>query len=395
MALLLVVAALCLLTTTAEAAMGLTELPGRDGDGPVTVYYPSSSEAQPVKQGRFTLQLARDGEPRRGNGRLIVISHGSGGAPWVHADLARALVEDGFVVAIPRHRGDNYEDPSTPGPDSWRRRPAEVSRAIDAVEQDARFRPRLALDKVGMYGMSAGGHTALSLAGGRWSPAGFRQHCESHIAEDFQACVGLITSLKGNVLDGLKTTLALWVIRYRFSDAAWQTHADPRIAAVVAGVPFAADFDMASLATPRVPLALVTAPRDRWLIPRFHGERVLQACPACQRLADVPGGGHGALLSPLPPGLTGLVGDLLNDPPGFTRAVLPDIDRRIAAYFRARLGVSASAAEKRDAPTDRSTFDPSPRRFHSPAFTGPASDSPPASARARYRVAIPRRARAG
>jgi predicted dienelactone hydrolase len=333
----LLAAALVLFAATAEATVGLTEIPGREGDRIVTVYYPSSSDAQTVKHGLFDFQLAREGAPRRGNQRLIVISHGSGGAPWVHADLARALVEDGFVVAMPTHHGDNYEDHSTPGPESWRRRPVEVSHAIDAVGQDPRFGPLLALDKVGMYGFSAGGHTALSLAGGRWSPARFKEHCESHITEDFQACVGLATRLNGNLLDRAKTAIALWVIRYRFSDAAWRVHTDPRIAVIVAGCPYAADFDMASLATPRVPLGLVTAPRDKWLIPRFHGERVLQTCTPCERLADVPNGGHGALLSPLPPGLSGLVGDLLNDPPGFDRGVLPGIDRKIVAFFRKHL----------------------------------------------------------
>jgi predicted dienelactone hydrolase len=333
----LIAAVLALFAATAEAAVGLTEIAGKEGDGTVTVYYPSSSDAQTVKHGLFTFQLARNGTPRRGNGRLIIISHGSGGAAWVHADLARTLVEDGFIVAVPAHRGDSYGDDRTPGPQSWQRRPAEVSRAIDAVGQDGRFGPLLVLDRVGMYGMSAGGHTALSLAGGRWSPAGLRQHCESHISEDFQSCVGLITRLNGNFLDGWKTTTALWVIRYRFSDATWQTHTDPRIAAIVAAVPYAADFDMASLAAPRVPLGLVTAPRDKWLIPQFHSERVLQACAPCERLADVPNGGHGAMLSPLPPGLSGLVGDLLNDPPGFDRAVLPGIDRKIAVFFRKHL----------------------------------------------------------
>src|SRR5207244_1062238 len=82
----------------------------------------------------------------------------------------------GFVVAMPAHRGDNTKDSGTPGPESWKRRPAEISHAIDAVAQDARFARLLTLDKVGMYGMSAGGHTALSLAGGRWSPARFTQH---------------------------------------------------------------------------------------------------------------------------------------------------------------------------------------------------------------------------
>ena len=171
---ILVAAALALLAAAAEASMGLTEIAGKQGDGIVTVYYPSSGDARAVKQGPFTLQLARQGAPQEGNRRLIVISHGSGGAPWVHADLARALVEDGFVVAMPAHRGDNYADHSTPGPESWRLRPVEVSHAIDVVGADARFRPLLALDKVGMYGFSAGGHTALSLAGGDGHPRASR-----------------------------------------------------------------------------------------------------------------------------------------------------------------------------------------------------------------------------
>ena len=334
---LLLAAALAVLAARADASVGVTEVAGTGGDSPITVYYPSTSEATPLKRGPFALSVAWQGAPARGNGRLVVLSHGSGGSPWVHADLARALVDDGFVVAMPEHRGDNFRDLSTPGPESWRRRPLEVSRAIDAVGQDPRFRPLLALDRVGMYGMSAGGHTALSLAGGRWSPAAMKQHCEAHIREDFQSCVGLITRLNGNLLDGPKTMLALWVLWYRFSDATWRTHTDPRIAAVVAAVPYAADFDMASLAAPRVPLALVTARQDRWLVPRFHGEAVLRACAGCERLADLATGGHGAYLSPLPPGLTGLVGDLLNDPPGFDRAELPAVDRKIAAFFRKHL----------------------------------------------------------
>jgi len=330
---LILVVVFLLCSAAAEGSVGVTEIPGKDGDGPVTVYYSSSSDAKTLKRGPFTFQMAWQGVPARGNGRLIVISHGSGGSPWVYADLAGTLVEDGFVVAMPEHRGDNYKDHSTPGPESWRRRPAEVSRAIDVVGEDPRFKPVLRLDKVGVYGMSAGGHAALSLAGGRWSPERFKEHCEAHIREDFQSCVGLVTRLRGNIFDGVKETIALWVIRYRFGDAAWQTHTDPRVAAIVAGVPFAADFDMASLASPPVPLGLVTAGQDKWLVPRFHGEAVLQACRTCERVADIPDGGHGALLSPLPPNLTGLIGDLLNDPPGFNRAALPEVDRKIAAFF--------------------------------------------------------------
>jgi predicted dienelactone hydrolase len=325
--------------SSAQAAVGLTEIPGMAGDGPVTVFYPSSGEAEALRRGPFTLQVAPQGPVERGNGRLVVISHGSGGSPWPQSDLARELVNAGFIVALPQHKGDNHRDDRHPGPDSWTMRPAEVSRAIDAVAADARFAPLLALDRVGMYGMSAGGHTALSLAGGRWSPAAFAKHCDAHLAEEFHACVGLTTRLTGGWADGIKLVAAHLVIRWRFDDATPRAHHDPRIAAVVAGVPAAADFDMASLVTPRVPLGLITARQDRWLAPRFHSDRVLAAClPRCQLLADLPRGGHGALLSPLVPGLDGLIGDLLNDPPGFDRAaVVPDVNRAISAFFRRHL----------------------------------------------------------
>ena len=83
---------LFLLCAAAQAAVGLTESQGLQGDGPVTVFHPTAAAAQPQKRGPFTIQAALEGAPERGNGRLVVISHGSGGSPWVHADLARALV---------------------------------------------------------------------------------------------------------------------------------------------------------------------------------------------------------------------------------------------------------------------------------------------------------------
>jgi predicted dienelactone hydrolase len=219
-----------------------------------------------------------------------------------------------------------------------------VSRAIDAIGRDPRFAPLLSLDRVGMYGMSAGGHTALVLAGGRWSPARLRDHCEAHIADDFAGCVGLSTRLNGDALDEAKKAIALTVIRRRLTTTSPGTATtDPRIQAVVAGVPFAADFDMASLASPRVTLALVNAGRDRWLVPQFHGGAVLQAClPRCELLADLPSAGHGALLSPLPPldAMPATLRDLIADPPGFDRSQMPVVDRAIASWFARRLAAS-------------------------------------------------------
>jgi len=322
----------------ARAAVGVADIPATADEGRITVFYPTQATAAQVRHGAFTFPLATDAPPVRGNGRLVMISHGSGGSAWGHADLAMALVASGFVVAVPEHRGDNSRDPTHPGPVSWTIRPQEVSRAIDAVGRDPRFAPLVSLDRVGVYGMSAGGHTALSLAGGRWSPAGFARHCEAHIDEDFPACVGLATRQTGSMWDGLRRWIALAVIRYRFADGTPRVDVDPRVAAVVAAVPFAADFDMTSLAHPAVPLALITARHDRWLTPRFHGDRVLELCKTCEQLVDVADGGHGALLSPLPPGITGLEGELLNDPPGFDRVkATAAIDAATVDFFRRHL----------------------------------------------------------
>ncbi len=324
----------------AQAALGVTELPARADDGPITVFYPTDAPEQRwAPGGRMTLNVARDAAPAPGNGRLVIVSHGSGGSPWVHADLARALTEAGYVVAVPRHAGDNYLDDGTPGPESWERRPAEASRAIDTVAADPRFAAHLKLERVGVYGMSAGGHTALTMAGGRWSPSLFAEHCARHLADDFNACVGLATGLDGGWLDGVKVWLARSILELRFgSDGRLRTHSDPRIAAVVAAVPHAASFEPASLAYPRVPLALASARADTWLHPRFHSDAVLQVCAHCEHLSAAAQAGHGAYLSPMPTGFTGLAGRLLNDPPDFDRTTMAAMNARITAFFGRHLG---------------------------------------------------------
>ena len=78
----------------ARAQTGVTELPGLAGDGPVTVFYPSPGTNRPVQRGPLTLQLSEGGDIGPVNGRLVVVSHGSGGNPWVHTDLARELPGD-------------------------------------------------------------------------------------------------------------------------------------------------------------------------------------------------------------------------------------------------------------------------------------------------------------
>ena len=323
----------------AGAATGMAVIPSQAGE-PVTVLYPTQATPSPLQRGPFTLQVAIDAAPAGGNGRLVVLSHGSGGAVWPQFDLGHALVAAGFTVAMPLHAGDNWRDGSERGPVSWERRPREVSQAIDAVAAQSaangRFAPlQLGLQRTGAYGMSAGGITVLALAGARWSPALLARHCDAHIAEDFPACAGPTTELTGGMLDEAKIAIARRVVHAKLGDdGAWRSWHEPRIAAVVAAVPMASPIDMGSLAVPRVPLGLVRAGQDAWLAPRWHSDAVLAACGThCTLVADMAQAGHGSILSPMVTDVTGPAARLLRDPPGFDRSELAQVYAAIVAFF--------------------------------------------------------------
>jgi hypothetical protein len=330
---------------TEAPRLGFMQLPQPDGAA-TTVFYPAAGDEVPVRQGPFQLSWVPGGEPLKGNGRLVVISHGSGGSPWVHVDLARALVHRGFTVAVPLHHGDSYLDPSQPGPVSWRKRPQEISEAIDRVARHQALAGRLSFDAVGVFGGSAGGHAVLSLAGGAWSDERFKSHCDQNIEQDFSSCVGFLTLLQGDALDPLKIWAARRVIHCRFSDATLHRHREPRITAAVAMVPFAADFIPESLARPAVHLGLVIARKDVNQVPRFHVENIVKACaPHCEVVMDLPEGGHGAMLSPMPPLGRGSVAEhLLADPPSFDRGqAIAELNTRIADFFVRTLAVQLSS----------------------------------------------------
>lgn len=333
---LTILIALCI-AAPLYAATGLTEIVATPQHGLVTVFYPASGSNQSLNKIGLPVFALPNASPLKGNGRLIVMSHGSGGSPWDYADLAGILVEAGFVVALPEHAGDNHQNGKDAGPASWQIRPQEISLAIDAIAQDARFAPNLKLNQVGMYGISAGGLTALTLAGGRWSSAQLVQHCNAHIREDFNACAGTFFQLNGGVFDRLKIAIVQLTLRWRFNDATWHNHSDPRITAIVAGVPYGAVFDVNSLTQPKIPVALITARKDVWLHPQFHSDPILQVCQSCTLLHEFQTGGHGALLSPIRSPLEGLIAQLISDPIDFDRQETARVNQKISAYFQQRL----------------------------------------------------------
>lgn len=346
-----------LATAPVAAQVGLAQLDIRSQAGtlPVTLSYPTASANRPVAYGPFTLQVAPDAPPLPGPHRLVVMSHGTGGS-WVtdHA-LAATLVRVGFVVAQPLHTGDNFRDTSRAGPEAWASRPREVSQLIDALAAHPDWQARLKLDRVGVHGMSAGGGTALVMAGAQWRTLDLVRHCLAQAEADLGFCYNGLPDAaaqaprraqfeKARHVPELFLPSELKQVKGGRTPAAagGDPRPDARVATVSVAVPVAAIFTTDSLARIQVPVGVVTAGRDTMLPAAFHAGRVLRDCPACKPLADLPGAGHMDLLAPFPVAIA--QAEAVRQPrggalqPGFNPAERDAAAQAIADFHRRHLG---------------------------------------------------------
>lgn len=336
---------------SAQAQVGLSQWHAQAR--PVTLVYPTEAFARPTAFGPFTLDVAMNAAPTPGRHRLIVMSHGTGGSPVPDHALAATLARAGFVVAQLVHEGDNHQDQRLAGPESFQRRPQEAIRVIDALAADPVWSARLDLSRVGVHGMSAGGVTALSLAGAQWRTLNLVRHCNAHPQDDEAFCFQGALAPEKRAERQARFARARWWPDFVLpaeikvihggrtpSDAQPDPRPDPRIASVTAAVPVSAIFSAESLARIRVPVGIVAAQRDEVLVPRFHSDHVLANCKTCTRLADLPGG-HFDVLWPWPESVAREVaaqqlrGGLPT--PGFDPALRSDAHARIAAFHRQHL----------------------------------------------------------
>jgi predicted dienelactone hydrolase len=313
----------------------MTEL--RAGEMPLTVVYPTTAQGSSRSFGPFVLSVALGASPVAGNGRLVVLSHGTGGDTLSLHTLAATLARAGFVVAQPLHKGDNWQDAGDRGPVSFARRPKEVSAAIDALAQDARFAPLLKLDRVGVFGMSAGGVTGLALAGADWSVASMLGHCAAHIQDDAGFCLYGVRSAQEAAERAKSYSNPLPVSAHEL--LAGPRVYDARVAAVALAVPVGAIFTPQSLAAIRVPVGLVQALGDQVLNPKLHSGYVLANCSACIQLDALRGAGHFDTLSPWPQVIAQAMARV---PGGQRNSAIDDVRRQqsydaITAFLRDRL----------------------------------------------------------
>lgn len=215
--------------------------------------------------------------------------------------------------------------PTDATPARVQRGPFTLSVAVDAAP--AAGNHRLIVMSHGSSGSGGSGWENSDLAQALVG-AGFTVAMPEHAGDNWHDHSG------AGPLDSVRIAVARRIIHARFDeDTAWQEARDARIAAVVAAVPMAANFDMRSLAHPRVPLGLVRAGRDAWLAPQWHIDAVRAACNGCVLLADMKEAGHGSIMSPPVRNLPPRAARLLDDPPGFDRRTLDGTYAAIVQFF--------------------------------------------------------------
>ena len=121
---------------------------------------------------------------------VIVISHGIGTDSSNFRYLANHLATNGFAVIVPNHPGSdtkqiqsllNVSASEVTQPQEFINRPLDVKFVLDELEKlnntSPRFKKRLDLQQVGVFGQSFGGYTALALAGAKINPEKIEKDC--------------------------------------------------------------------------------------------------------------------------------------------------------------------------------------------------------------------------
>ncbi len=107
----------------------------------------------------------------------------------------------------------------------------------------------------------------------------------------------------------------------------------PRVAAI---------FSAESLARVRVPVGLLAAQADEWLLPAFHSGHVARQCRSCTVLADLPGATHFDVMHPWPGAAAAEVartqprGAAIN--PAFDSRLRDEAYARVVQFHRQNLG---------------------------------------------------------
>ena len=297
--------AVLLFTLQANAAGFQTlDIPGPRGK-PISlaIWYPSLAATQTRSMGTFTQEVASDGAIEGADLPLVLISHGTGGYKYSHHDTALAMADAGFIVLALTHPGDNYADQSDAI--DILERPKHIVTALDYMLKEWPHKDRIAPSRIGLFGFSAGGFTALVNIGAQPDMNKVITHCAAHSAQ----YVCTLLSQHGARPKGVAMA------------ATAQMH-DRRIrAAVIAAPALGFTFDAAAMSQVVIPIQLWRAEDDVILPHPWYAEQVRVSLRRKPEYKVVPRAGHFDFLAPCTEKLAAMAPQICVSHEGFDRTV--------------------------------------------------------------------------
>lgn len=293
-------------------------------------FYPSTDDDKVTRVQGYAIDATEDATIAMGRFPLLMLSHGNTGTPLAQHDLATSLARKGFVVVAVFHPGDNYLDHSRLGSlSNLYGRPLQVSEAISAALLDPMLSPYISARRVGVIGYSAGGETALILAGAQPDLQRLRQYCIER-PQDRDAC-----KTQGELLADREDLHA---------------HADPRVGALMLMAPLSLMFGRNTLSDVHVPVLLYSGDGDELLAIDKNAEALARKLPEVSDFKLLAGAGHFVFMAPCDDELRATQPVLCTDAIGVDRA---DIHRNLSneavRFFGAALGEPTSSADMQTA----------------------------------------------
>ncbi|NIE81306.1 dienelactone hydrolase [Asaia sp. As-1742] len=274
------------------------------------LWYPSSGTTRLQTLGPYEQECVAEGPIRDENHALIVISHGTGGSWTSHLDSAAALAQAGYIVVALTEPGDNWRDTSHVTDLAGRTR--AMSAALTYMLSDSPLRTHIDSNRVGAFGFSAGGLTALLAAGARPDLARLRPWCIEHAKSFTCALLGKHTQPTTGSLPSLL---------------------DPRFRAMSIAAP-ALGFTMTrnALAQVTLPVQLWQAMDDAVLPAPGSVEPVRDNLPTPPEYHPVRGAGHFDFLAPCRIGYDAM--SICQSARGFSRPAFHEaLNRELIVFF--------------------------------------------------------------
>lgn len=283
----------------------------------LAIWYPSLGAPQARSMGSFSQDVVSNG-PIEGTGLpLVLISHGTGGYKYSHHDTALELANAGFIVLALTHPGDNYADQSAAV--DILERPKHIVTALDYMLKEWPQRDRIAPSRVGIFGFSSGGFTALVSIGGQPDLGKVFTHCAAHPAH-------FVCTLVSK--HGAQSKLAAMA-------ATAQLHERRIRAAVIVAPALGFTFDAAALSKVDIPIQLWRAEDDLILPHPWYAENVRVSLARKPEYHVVPRAGHFDFLAPCTDKLAALAPQICVSQEGFDRTAFHRrFNAEVIGYFK-------------------------------------------------------------